>query len=493
MKIIFVHIGRENLGIEYLSSVLKNYGFEVGLAYDPGLFTREDNVLYSPFLEKLFDQKEKIINEVEAFGPDVVAFSAYTTNYSKILFLARQIKSKINVPTVFGGIHATLVPDEVIRHDCVDFLIRSEGEGPLLELLISLRDKLPAGEIKNLWYKKNGQVIKNDLRFPVDDLDKLPLPDKDLFKDALRFRDDYMLLTSRGCPYSCSYCCESYFNKIYKGRYFRRRSIYSVIDELKVMRQRYRFKRVTFFDSILFTDERWLRDFLKEYKKEISLPFRSIGHVNFASYEIIKSLKDAGCYAIDFGVQTFNEGVRKDILCRPETNEQIKKAFSICDNLKLRYDVDLMFGLPKASEEDYRMPIYFMSKSKYLNRLKCYYLSYFPKLSIIDKARGLGILEDKDINDIESGRIGDWFHLDSIKDKKHKKLKEDFQKLYKIFPIIPFSLRSAILKHRIYRFFHLIPNILVIFIQLIIGISKRDYRFKIYINNYVFNLKKRLS
>lgn len=492
MKTIFVHIGRENLGIEYLSSVLKNHGFQVGLAYDPGLFTTEDNVLYSGFLERLFSQKERIIKKVIEFNPDVVAFSAYTTNYVSVLSLAKEIKSKINVPTVFGGIHATLVPEEVISHDCVDFLIRSEGEYPLLELLTSIRDNLSYSEIRNLWYKKDGKILKNDLRPPIENLDELPLPDKDLFKEAIRYRDDYLILASRGCPYGCSYCCESYFKKIYGGRYFRRRSVYSVINELKVMQPRYRFKRVTFFDSIFFTDAEWLKDFLKEYKREISLPFRSIGHVNFANYEILKLMKEAGCYGIDFGVQTFNERIRKNILHRPETNVQIKRAFDICDQIKLRYDVDLMFGLPGATEEDYKLPIHFLNKNKYINRLKCYYLSYFPKLSIIDKAKELGVLENKDIFNIESGKIGDWFHLDSIKDEGHKRLKEDFQKFYKIFPIMPSALRSFIMKHRTYRYFHILPNFLIILMQLLIGICKKDYRFNIYVNNYLFHLKKRL-
>jgi len=492
MKVTFVHVGREHLGIEYLSSVLKDNGFDVGLAYDPGLFSREDNVFYSSFFAGLFSRRSELIGKIVKDKPDVIAFSAYTTNYRLILGLAKEIKEKSDIPVVFGGAHPTLVPDEVIGHDFVDFLIRGEAEYSFLDLLISLRDRSSLGGIGNLWYKRNGQVIKNDLRPPVKDLDSLPFPDKDLFRSEIRYRDDYMIMASRGCPCNCSYCSESYLNKIYCGKYFRRRNIDSVIGELKAMKDRYGFKRVMFFDGIFFTDGEWVESLLYEYKKEIGVPFRCTGHVSFVNDKIIKLMKDAGCYCIDFGVQTFNENIRRDILNRHETDDQIEKAFDVCDKVRLRYDVDLIFGLPSVSDDDYLLPVKFMDSHRYFNRLKCYYLSYFPKLQITERARRSGLLDDTDIEEIERGNIGDWFHLDSIKDMRHKRWKEDFEKFYKVYPIIPSSLRKFIVRHKFHRFFHLIPRVLIVLIQLLIGLCKKDYRFVIYINNYLYHAKKRL-
>lgn len=493
MKIVFVHIGREHLGIEYLSSLLKTHGHDVRLAYDPGLFSQDDNVFYSPFLASLFSRKKVLADEVRGHNPDLVAFSAYTNNFRLMLDLAREVKRRIAVPIVFGGIHPTLVPEEVIKHNFIDFLIRGEGEYPFLELVAALKNNLPVNNIESLWHKANGKIIKNDMKPALNNLDSLPLPDKDLFKEEIKYRDDYMIMATRGCLYSCSYCCESYMNKTYPGKYFRKRGIDSIIKELSVMKEKHNFKRVMFFDSILFTDEKWLSGLLFEYKREIAVPFRCIGHVNFASYENIKSLKDAGCYCIEFGVQTFNETIRKNVLNRFETNNQIEKAFSICDKLKLRYDVDLMFGIPSISEDDYKLPLEFMGGHSYLNRLKCFYLSYFPKLSIVDRAREKGILSDDDIDKICKGDIGDWFHLDSIKDANHKKWRRDFEKLYKIYPILPSFLTKPILKCRAYRLFHLIPNSLVILIQLTIGVFRSDYRFGVYINKYFNQFKNLLS
>lgn len=492
MKITFVNFGRENLGIEYLSSILKGAGFKTALVNDAGLFSKEDNVFYIPFLEKLFERKKRVIEEIVKSMPNIVAFSAYTPTYGWACDIAQEIKKRLNAKVVFGGVHPTLLPEQSIKHHFVDFVIRGEGELPFLELIIALNDNSPLENVGNLFYKKRGTIVENKLCPPIEDLDILPLPDKELFEKDVRFKDDYMIMASRGCFYNCSYCCESFFNKLYKGKYFRRRSVDSVMKELKIMKEKYDFKEVMFFDSILFTDRKWLKGLLFRYKKEIGVPFRCTGHVNSLNYEVAKLLKDGGCYCIDFGIQTFNQRIRREVLNRHEDNLQIRKALNVCDSLKLRYDLDLMFGVPGVIEEDYVLTIEFLKKNKYLNRIKCYNLAYYPRLTILEKAKQFGILNDEDIEDIKNGKINDWFHLDFIKDTKHKKWKNDFQKLYKIYPIIPVLARTLIQRYNLYRLFHLIPGFLVVFIQLINGIFKKDHRFKVYIRNYFYQFKKRL-
>lgn len=106
MRITFVHIGREHLGIEYLSSMLKQAGHQTFLAYDYGLFSNEDNVLNISFLEKIFSMKKKVINKINETQPDLVAFTAYTSTYPWACEMAKQIKKENRIKIVFGGIHA---------------------------------------------------------------------------------------------------------------------------------------------------------------------------------------------------------------------------------------------------------------------------------------------------------------------------------------------------------------------------------------------------
>jgi len=489
MNVSFVHFGREHLGLEYLSAHLKNSGHEVKLFCDPGLFSREDNVFYAPFLEGAF-KKKNIAKQVIESNPGLVCFSAYTTTFPWAKNIARKIKDALKAPIVFGGMHASLVPEKVLENDFIDYVIVGEGEQALLELVRSLGRKDSLSRIRNLCFKEKNKIVRNALRPPLDNLDELPLPDKRLFEKYVNFKDDYMIMTSRGCAFSCSYCCESHFNRIYNGSYFRRRSVANVINELKLMKARYHFKEVMFFDSILFTDKPWLKELCSCYRKEINVPFRCTGHINFLDREAGEILKDAGCYCIDFGVQTFNERIRRSILDRLETNEQIRKALSICDELKIKYDLDLMFGLPEAKLKDYLLAVDFVKRSKSLNRLKCYYLSYFPGTPIIEKSKQLGLLDEHDISGINEGKIGDWFHVDSVKAAEDKILSETFTKIYKVYPLIPGFIRGKIAGGRMYKYFRFMPNFLVIAMQLLIAAKNNDYCFKIYINNYLTAFSK---
>jgi len=492
VKIVFVHLGREHLGIEFISSVLKNAGHKVFLAHDTGLFSREDNVFSQPLLEKLFSRRKNIIKKIQTIEPDLIAFSVYSSTYPWARSLAEEIKKKFGLPILFGGIHPTLVPEEVIRHDFVDYLIRGEGEYAMLELTQCLEGNETLSRVKNLWYKKGCSVIKNDMRPPLRDLDSLPFPDKELFEEDVRYKDDYMIMAGRGCLYECSYCCESYMNAVYNHKYYRRRGVDSVITELKKAKEKYKIKEVMFFDSIFFSEGKWLKEFLIKYQDEIGVPFRCTGHVNLLNEEIARVMKNAGCYGINFGVQTFNENIRKNFLNRVERNAQIEKAFKICDDFKMRYDVDLILGLPGATEDDYKLPFKFFRKAKFLNRVKCYYLTYYPKLAISKKSRDLNLLNEQNMTDIEMGEAGDWFHRDFFRSKTQKRLNASYSKIYKIYPLLPDFLKDLMLRTKLVRFFYLMPRCMIVVLQLIRGIAVQDYRFLIYIKHYLHIISRKI-
>lgn len=488
-----MHLGKENLGIEYLSSLLKMTGHQTSLAWDPGLFGPEDNVFYIPFLERVFNQKEKVIAKIEESNPDLVGFSAYTSTYPWACDIARIIKEKMGVKTVFGGMHTSLVPEIVIVNDFVDFVIVGEGEYALLELVEALSSKKTTYEIDNLWYKKDGRIIENGPRPPIQDLDSLPFPDKELFEKDINYRDDYMIMTSRGCRFSCSYCCESFMNKLYHNRFYRKRSVDSVMEELRLMKKRYNFREVMFFDALFVTEKGWLKELLARYRKEIEVPFRCFGKVTYFDEEIARLLKEGGCYCVDFGMQTLNESLKREVLNRCETNQRALETFKLCDRLRLHYDIDYMFGLPREEEEDHILGAQFLSQLKYLNRIKCYNLTYFPKMEIIESAREEGLLNEKDIVDIKHGRIGDFFHRDSLRDDPTMITNKNFKFFYKFLPLLPTPWVRYILKHKIYRIFRLIPYMIVVFLQVVVAFKGRDYRYLFYIKHYLSLIKMRFA
>ncbi len=492
MRISFIHLGRENLGIEYLSAVLKKAGHETSLSLDPGLFGLNDNVLYIPFLERLFEQRERILEEVGRFEPQLIAFSVYTTTYQWACQLASLLKQRMEVPIAFGGMHATLVPEEVIKNEFVDFVVVGEGEYALLELVESLGAGKTDYNIKNVWFKRGGEVIKNSLRPPLREIDSLPFPDKELFEKDINYHDDYLILTNRGCIFNCSYCCESFMNELYHKKFFRRRSVNSVMEELKFMKARYHFREVMFNDSVFFTDKKWLKELMREFKREIGVPFRCFGQVNYLDEEVGELLREGGCYAVEFGMQTLNESIKRNVLNRSETNERARKAFTICDRLRLRYDIDHMFGLPGESEDDHLAAAGFYSRLKYLNRLKCHNLTYFPKLPIGEIAKREMVVDEGILQKNERGEVNDFFHSDSIKDKELQKAKDNFQVLFKLLPLLPAAWIDFILRRRWYRPLRFIPSPVVMLLQLLVAIKGRDYRYIVYLKYYPLRIKRSL-
>ena len=488
MRIAFAHLGREHLGLEYLSAVLKREGHEVVLAYDAGLFGPEDNVFYSPSLEQMFARREQVLKTIEGANPDLVGFTVYTGTYQWACGVAKEVKQRMGVPIVFGGIHATLVPEEVARNDFIDFVVAGEGEYALLDLVDALEAGTINGHIPNLYWEEDGVIRSNELRPPVADLDSLPLPDKTLFERDVNYRDDYLTMANRGCVFNCSFCCESYINKLYGRSYYRRRSVAGMMDEMLTMKERYGFREVNFFDPIFFSDKQWLREFLERYKNEVGTPFRCFGHVNFMDHEVAELLRDSGCYAIEFGFQTANESARRESLHRFESDEANLQAFELCDAFGLRYDLDHIFNLPEESEDDLVKAARYYKDRKMLNRVKCHNLTYFPKLGVVDAGLKHGKLREEDLADLVEGKIGDFFHVDGITDPEKKKLKRSFEKLYKLLPLMPNWMLNYLLERRRYLKMRFVPGPAVMFGQLLIGLLQRDLRFSIYLRYVTLRL-----
>ena len=494
MRITFVHLGREHLGIEYLSAILKQQGHDVSLAYDPGLFGPEDNVFYIPWLEKLFDQRRQVISAIRSAAPGLIAFTVYTGTYQWACSIAREIRQYLEAPIVFGGIHATLAPETVIADDNIDFVV--EGEG--FEALPRLAEILASGEgrfedVNNLWFKKNGVVNRNRMAPPLADLDALPFPDKALFEKDVNFIDDYMILSSLGCVFDCSYCCESYLNRLYRHQYYRRRSVASVIEELTVMKARYCFKEVMFNDALFFTDKAWLKQLMAEYGKDVNVPFRCFGKVSHLDDDICRLLKEGGCYCIEFGMQTWNETLKKKVLHRHETNARALEAFKRCDRFGLRYDIDHIFGLPGETIQDHVAGLRYYSRLKKLNRIKCHNLTYFPNTDIARFAAENGLLTAEDVDRLKRGDISDFFHGDAIRDARLKKAKTAFSKCYKWLPVIPKFILLRLARTGDCRLFGFIPGPVIILGQLLVALKGRDYRYLVYLKYYPLRMRRSIG
>jgi radical SAM superfamily enzyme YgiQ (UPF0313 family) len=386
MKVCFVAKEAESLGIEQLSSVLKSRGHQVSLAYDPSLF--DDTAFKSENFKGIFSFKNEVVSQIVRDRPDLVGFSVMSDNVKWAYEISREIKSRISVPIVFGGIHASSVPELILENRDVDFVIMGEGEYPILDLVDGLaKGRVDSGTM-NLGFRRNGGVVLNPLRPLIENLDSLPFPDKDLFYDILpEIKNHYTIMSSRGCPYACTFCCNSRLKKIYNnhGKFLRRRSVDNVIGELDLAKKKYGIKDVIFDDEIFTHDTAWLKEFASAYKARIGLPSFLWVHPNTVSEEVVECLKMMNCYAVEMGVQSINPEIRKKVLHRFYSNDTLKKAISLLKRNGISCTVDNIVGLPQERMEDVENLVRFYNETR-PTKIYVFYLRFYPRTEIIDIA-----------------------------------------------------------------------------------------------------------
>ena len=329
MKVIFIYPSIDHsypLQIGALSAFVKKKGHQIKLII---FKTRGSNDISS-------GAYKEISEKIKIFHPDFVAFSCYEMSFPIIKKIGAYIKNKwpcINI--LVGGYYPTLAPSDVISFHAIDIICLGEGEKALAKLLSSWSSAEKNYKIKNLWFKKDGKIIKNPVATLLEDLSELPFPDRKMmdYQSLLDLEPigerTVNVMATRGCPFQCSYCSNKYFRSIYpnKHKYFRFRSPENVIAEIKSLKRKYKFEKIGFHDDNLALDISWLKTFTKLYKNEINMPFYCATRVESCTDEILDELKKAACYLLLIGVESGDEKYRKKIMKRYMTNHQIITAF----------------------------------------------------------------------------------------------------------------------------------------------------------------------
>ena len=328
-------------GIAILSAVLRTEGHQTSLIH----ITQSVN-------------QSGFIQQIEREGPDLICFSSTSHMYLYVKDLAScLVKARIEVPTIYGGIHPTIAPDEAVQIEGIDMICRGEGERAIVELCQKLEKNEDPSSIQNLWVKKDGKIIKNTLRPLIEDLDVLPFADRDIFSYEKLFCERKGIgtfMASRGCPYDCTYCCNHLLRKIYNEdeKPVRFRSVDNIIAEISQALKRFPFiSRLVFDDDIFFLHRSWSEEFAEKYRRKINLPFECHARADITDASTIDLLKEAGCYLLKFGIESGNESIRKRVLHRHMDNNQIKTAFATAKKAGLQTMSYNMVGMPYDTPE----------------------------------------------------------------------------------------------------------------------------------------------
>jgi radical SAM superfamily enzyme YgiQ (UPF0313 family) len=337
-----------SLGLGYLAAVARQAGHEVQI-FDFGL--------------KPCRPLEDEVQEVIDFGPDVVGFTAMTTSYASVEKASAMLKEALGVPAVIGGPHATSLPNETLKNPNFDYLIYGEGEETFVEFLQALEANNQQWDgLAGLWYKKDGRIFGNPQRPLIKNLDALPYPARHLFH-----LNDYPLyaptgeqmltvLSSRGCPYNCSFCFKGIV-----GRTYRQRSPENIADELEHLMQHYGVRNFYFIDDLFTIDVRRLNKILDHFlERKMDIRWQCLARVDRVNPELLGKMYEAGCREIHYGIESGNEEVLRKTAKHIDLS-RVQEATAWTEAAGIRAKGYFILGLPGDTLETIEETIEFAS------------------------------------------------------------------------------------------------------------------------------------
>lgn len=332
------------LGLCYLAAVLRKEGHHVHLV----------DFEVEPERELKFEQY------------DLVGISSDTPRYRKALAIAKQAKEQ-GLPVVMGGYHVTFLDEEALSTGLVDYVVRGEGEYILLELVDSLEHDRDLSRVRGLSFMLKGRYQRNPDAPFIDDLDALPFPARDLlpmdhYVTLSEGRPMTSIITSRGCPFNCSFCSVSRFS----GRRWRARSLDSILAEIEFLKSTYGFQSFSFVDDNFTLNPRRVIQFTEKLKaRNLNISWWCLSRVDtiVKNEEMVKRMAETGAKTIFLGLESGSQEVLNNY-DKKITLWQQRKAIEILKRYKIRVWGSFIIGNLRETKEMIKRTIDFARKFK---------------------------------------------------------------------------------------------------------------------------------
>lgn len=310
--------------------------------------------------ELTYSEIEEILEKKQV---DIVGITAMTFTLLDVLKVVTIVKkTNKNTILVLGGPHVHIFPDETIHLPGIDYLVLGEGEQTFKELLDYIDDTKKLKTIKGLVFKENGRVVNTGMRDFIQDLDKLPFPARHLtpyrkYSSLLARRTPVTtMMTSRGCPYKCSFC-----DRPQLGKKFRARSALNVVDEFEECVKMGIREFIVYDDTFTINKQRVIEICSEIIRRKLDIGWDIRARVDSIDEGLLKKLKNAGCRGIHYGVESGTTKILK-ILNKRISIPEIEEAFAITKKQGIMTLAYFMIGNPTETEEDILKTIDFAKK-----------------------------------------------------------------------------------------------------------------------------------
>ena len=349
LKGVFHHQPYLPIGLAYLAAVLESNGNEVTVL--DCLATDIDH--------------ERLKEKLGSFNPNLIGISSMTPMVQSTMLSAKGAKEACpNATVVLGGPHATFMDKEILNEEpAVDVVVRGEGEQTLLELTQKIANRENLKDVEGLTFRSQGQIVQNPNRPYIQNLDELPFPAYKLFpldKYRLFGKLFFPVITSRGCPFQCSFCTTSRI----LGKQYRERSPKNIGNELELLKNEYNADSFTFYDDTLTLDKKRVFEICDEIKsRKIDVPWDCQTRVDQISEEILAKMKATNCQQVFFGAESGCQDVL-DAVKKRTTVEQNEKAIKMAKKAGLFVAISIIIGYPGETAEMRKQTFDFIRRSE---------------------------------------------------------------------------------------------------------------------------------
>lgn len=363
------------VGIGFLMSALQEKGIE-------SFFIDEQ---IENDVEKKIDEFVKRMEPPYIFG-----FSVLTAAFKSSLELSKKVKELYpDSIVIFGGIHPSAAPEEVLQYEQVDIVVRGEGEFVLPELYFALKEMRDFSNLESISYRNGSEIVHNERAPIITDLDKIPPFPYQLFADKKGY-DLGFIMSSRGCPYKCIFCS----NRVTTDKGYRYRSAESVIEELEQLYYKYNQRYVLFLDDNFLVNKNRIYTLTKEIKarglhEKMTFNFQARG--DNVDEDLLRELYSAGFRSIFFGIETASEEILK-IIKKGETLEEIVSAVKLAKDIGYHVSATFINALPTETHED-RMNAVDLSHELDLDMVRFNNATPYPGTELFEMAQKEGELK----------------------------------------------------------------------------------------------------
>jgi anaerobic magnesium-protoporphyrin IX monomethyl ester cyclase len=345
------------LGLAYLAAILEKEGIDVSIT---------DGSRGLSIVE--------VMDELRAYGPDIVGISCTTPTFLDAIELAEAVReASPRAIIMLGGPHVTAIPQEAMLEEVFDVGVIGEGEITFLELVEEIDDKgnleeVGLEQINGLAFREGGEIILTPPRERIKDLDSLPHPARHLLPPLSEYRPTpasyrklpvAVMMTSRGCPYGCTFCDRGVF-----GNYVRAHSPERVLAEIEELLGRYGAREIRFFDDTFTINRKRVEKICEMIiERGLRFPWTCLTRVNTVDKDLLRLMKEAGCWQVLFGLESGDPGML-DRLNKGSSVEQNTQAVQWALEVGLGVRGDFIIGTPGETMESLENTLAFTKRIK---------------------------------------------------------------------------------------------------------------------------------